>query len=98
MSVENITIKMPERAFVYMMRNTKSRDNFSRRQCLYCLYYRKKDGSLGTAVVDIPTLSNIASQCVFPSYNDRRDFELFIASLYGVPVEGKRNWIWRTTI
>ena len=95
-----IDITIPESAFIFLMRNAASREDYSRGNPLYVLYYRKKNGAIGSAVLTIPNLATLASQCKWKSYREEKDFiDYYLPSLRGIPYESNRSvYRWRTTI
>lgn len=80
-----------------MMKHCESRSSFSLGKPLYNLYYRHKDGSLGSVVLSIYNLSLLATNhCHFRSYKDKVDFGYFLNSLKGLPNESENvNYCWR---
>ena len=95
--MRNIDITISFSGFQFMHKHCEKRDAFSRGNPLYCLYYRHKDGSLGSVVLSIYNLSLlVTNHCSFRTYKDKVDFEYFINSLKGIPIESNTiNYRWR---
>ena len=95
-----IDITIPESAFIFLMRNTASREDYTRGNPLYVLYYRHKNGAIGSVTLTISNLATLASQCKWKSYREEKDFmDYYLPSLRGIPYESNRSvYRWRTTI
>lgn len=95
--MRNIDITISYEGFRFMMKHCESRSSFSIGRPLYNLYYRHKDGSVGSIVLSIYNLSLLVTNyCQFKSNKDKNDFEYFLNSLKNIPFESNKiNYRWR---
>lgn len=96
--MHNIDIYIPPKAFRYLMSNIESRSNYTKNNPLYVVYYRHRDGALGSAVLNIPNLTTFVGQCVFKTRKQKEEFvNYFIPSLRSqISESDKTNYRWRT--
>lgn len=92
-----IDTHIPQSAFLFLLRHTATREDYSRGNPLFVVYYRHKNGAIGSATLTIPNLAIFASQCKWSSYKDEKEFrDYYIPSLRTIPYESdKVVYRWR---
>jgi len=94
--MRNINVYIPPETFMYIMRNSTSRD-VVKGHPKYTLYYRKRDHSLGHVVIELDVLWTAARNCKFDSFSLKKEFfDDFFPSLKTGLVDSKVNYLWRT--
>lgn len=91
----NIDVYIPPEAFFFLMRN--STDRIITKDPKIVIYYKKRTGELGQAVLNYETAFTFAGMCKFPTYKDKTEYlDEFLPSLKRGFIEKKVNYRWRT--
>lgn len=96
--MKNIDIYITPKAFSYLILNKTLDRAVTPGKPKYVVYYRKRDNTLGSAMLSLDKLGYFADMCVFPSRKEKDIFfDEFYSSLYkGIVVEKAVNYRWRT--
>lgn len=86
----NIVIGIPPNAFRFLLRNSTDRTT-TKGKPKYCVYYRKRDRSLGSCTIDVSNLPTFANMCSFKTRKQKDEFiDFFISSLLHQTVESNK--------
>ena len=79
--MHNIVIGIPPKAFRFLLKNSTDRTT-TKGKPKFCVYYRKRDKSLGSVTIDVSNLAIFANMCSFKARKQKDEFmNFFIPSL-----------------